>query len=84
MQTKTENQLLMPKRKVYEDKLKPGKLPQSQPPNQQRIKHEAGLVFIPTTADVHQQMRHLTSMKRSPAIPFSNSSTICDGLPFLL
>lgn len=58
--------------------------PKPQPPNQQRIKHEeceeAGLVFIPMTADVHQQMRHLASMKRSPGIPFSNQSTICDEL----
>ena len=79
MQTKTKNQLQTPKRKVYEEKMKAWQLascPKPQPPNQQRIKHEeheeAGLVFIPMTADVHQQMRHLASMKRSPAIPFSN------------
>ena len=71
MQTKTENQLLITKRKVYEEKMKAWQVAPS--PNQQRIKHEeAGLVFIPMTADVHQQMRHLASMKRSPAIPFSN------------
>ena len=66
----------MPKRKAYEEKMKPGKLPPaptSKPTENQNEEHEeAGLVFIPTTADVHQQMRHLASMKRSPAIPLSN------------
>ena len=53
MQTKTENQLLMPKRKVYEEKMKPGKLPlarTSKPTENQNEEHEeAGLVFIPMT-----------------------------------
>ena len=66
----------MPKRKVYEEKMKPGKLPlalTSKPTENQNEEHEeVGLVFISTTKDVHQQMRHLASTKRSLAIPFSN------------
>ena len=73
MQTKTENQLIMPKRKVYEEKMKAWQVaPSLNLQTNRESNGEAGLVFIPTTADVHQQMRHLASMKRSPAIPFSN------------
>ena len=58
MQTKTENQLLMPKRKVYEEKMKAWQVapaPTSKPTENQNEEHEEeGLVFIPTTADVHQ------------------------------